>query len=130
MVKFNSKEKQYLHIGLKPRVRHGTPRPTRWLSGWSLRRTCTICTRSSSPPPRACRPLRHALAPAPFRRPGIAPPARPPLLPPSVRARAGPPGLRPLPGDSRDYSTELSVTAVPWGASLPLLLNILAAALY
>ncbi|XP_037336817.1 neuroligin-2a isoform X1 [Pungitius pungitius] len=124
--KFNSKDKQYLHIGLKPRVRdnYRANKVAFWLELvphlHSLHEELfPTTTRSPAGPghvtPRSGRgPTRH---PYPTF-------ASDPDLDGSERPR---PEI--FPGDTRDYSTELSVT-VAVGASL-LFLNILAfAALY
>ncbi|KAK7909341.1 hypothetical protein WMY93_014025 [Mugilogobius chulae] len=117
--KFNSKDKQYLHIGLKPRVRDN------YRANKSARRTVPhhhtfsvgsrfwagTRTWSRTPGPRT---TRH-----PY-------PTFPSDLEPEGSDR---PHQDLFPFDTRDYSTELSVT-VAVGASL-LFLNILAfAALY
>uniref|UniRef100_A0A8C3UTE8 Neuroligin 2 n=1 Tax=Catharus ustulatus TaxID=91951 RepID=A0A8C3UTE8_CATUS len=120
--RFDGKDKRYLHIGLKPRVRdhYRANKVAFWLELvphlHNLHQLPHASTTTRLPPP-----------PGPPRR---APATRRP--PPSSDEDGGRGGRRrfaPFPGDSRDYSTELSVT-VAVGASL-LFLNILAfAALY
>ncbi|XP_039575462.1 neuroligin-2-like, partial [Passer montanus] len=132
--RFDGKDKRYLHIGLKPRVRdhYRANKVAFWLE---------------------LVPHLHNLHQLPHASPTtrLPPPAGPPRRPPPTRRAPPAPtppqngrhdedededddgdGRRrfaPFPGDSRDYSTELSVT-VAVGASL-LFLNILAfAALY
>lgn len=127
--KFNSKEKQYLHIGLKPRVRdnYRANKVAFWLELVPhLHNLHTeIFTTTTRLPPYATRwPPRP-----PPGAPGTRRPPSPATLPPEPEPEPGPRAYDRLPGDSRDYSTELSVT-VAVGASL-LFLNILAfAALY
>ncbi|XP_046905299.1 neuroligin-2a, partial [Hypomesus transpacificus] len=129
--KFNSKDKQYLHIGLKPRVKdnYRANKVAFWLELvphlHSLHEEFISSTTTRLPPGPGQGPA-HGTA-----RPGPRPTRRPyPTYPsdPDPEDSEGP--LNPLfPGDMRDYSTELSVT-VAVGASL-LFLNILAfAALY
>uniref|UniRef100_A0A8U7NT08 Neuroligin 2 n=2 Tax=Corvus moneduloides TaxID=1196302 RepID=A0A8U7NT08_CORMO len=130
--RFDGKDKRYLHIGLKPRVRdhYRANKVAFWLELvphlHNLHQLPHASTTTRLPPP-----------PGPPRRPPATrrPPA--PSPPPDRDAdrdedEDDPGGRRrfaPFPGDSRDYSTELSVT-VAVGASL-LFLNILAfAALY
>ncbi|KAI5104553.1 neuroligin 2b isoform X1, partial [Silurus meridionalis] len=124
--KFNSKDKQYLHIGLKPRIRdnYRANKVAFWLElvphlhelheefpNPSTTRQPPRPTHWKSPDARATRP--------PY-------PTFPPESDPEGSER---PRFSPFPNDARDYSTELSVT-VAVGASL-LFLNILAfAALY
>uniref|UniRef100_A0A8C6AGY9 Carboxylesterase type B domain-containing protein n=1 Tax=Monodon monoceros TaxID=40151 RepID=A0A8C6AGY9_MONMO len=117
--KFNSKEKQYLHIGLKPRVRanYRANKVAFWLELVPhLHNLHTeLFTTTTRLPPYATR----------------RPPRRPPGAPGTRRSppEPGPRAYDRFPGDSRDYSTELSVT-VAVGASL-LFLSLLAfAALY
>lgn len=126
--KFNPKEKQYLHIGLKPRVRdnYRANKVAFWLELVPhLHNLNTVQLPSTT----------TKLPPHSTRRPGWTPgstPRRPPATPSPYTDEyepVQPPRYPPFPGDSRDYSTELSVT-VAVGASL-LFLNILAfAALY
>ncbi|XP_023699167.1 neuroligin-2a isoform X2 [Paramormyrops kingsleyae] len=126
--KFNSKDKQYLHIGLKPRVRdnYRANKVAFWLELvphlHSLHDVYVSSTTTRLPPgtPRGGgkgsgpRTTRHPI------------PTFPPDPDPDGSER---PRHSPFPDDTRDYSTELSVT-VAVGASL-LFLNILAfAALY
>ncbi|XP_057395362.1 neuroligin-2-like isoform X2 [Balaenoptera acutorostrata] len=127
--KFNSKEKQYLHIGLKPRVRdnYRANKVAFWLELVPhLHNLHTeLFTTTTRLPPYATRwPPRP-----PPGAPGTRRPPPPATLPPEPEPEPGPRAYDRFPGDSRDYSTELSVT-VAVGASL-LFLNILAfAALY
>lgn len=128
--KFNSKEKQYLHIGLKPRVRdnYRANKVAFWLELVPhLHNLHTeLFTTTTRLPPYATRwPPR---TPGPGTS-GTRRPPPPATLPPESDIDLGPRAYDRFPGDSRDYSTELSVT-VAVGASL-LFLNILAfAALY
>ncbi|KAJ8408929.1 hypothetical protein AAFF_G00247470 [Aldrovandia affinis] len=124
--KFNTKDKQYLHIGLKPRVRdnYRANKVAFWLELvphlHSLHEDCvSTVTRVPSGTTRAPwqgkppRTTRHPIA----------------TMPPEPDTESEKPRISPFPNDVRDYSTELSVT-VAVGASL-LFLNILAfAALY
>ncbi|KAF6739176.1 Neuroligin-2 [Oryzias melastigma] len=127
--KFNSKDKQYLHIGLKPRVRdnYRANKVAFWLELvphlHSLHEIFPTTTRSPPGGPGTMRPGPRPSGPRTTRYPY-----------PTFPSESDPEGSdRPpqelFPGDTRDYSTELSVT-VAVGASL-LFLNILAfAALY
>ncbi|XP_018559416.1 neuroligin-2a isoform X2 [Lates calcarifer] len=129
--KFNSKDKQYLHIGLKPRVRdnYRANKVAFWLELvphlHSLHEVLFPTTTRSPPGPRpgTYGPWPRTPGPRTTRHPY-----------PTIPSDPEPEGSeRPhqdlFPGDTRDYSTELSVT-VAVGASL-LFLNILAfAALY
>ncbi|XP_014117734.1 PREDICTED: neuroligin-2 [Pseudopodoces humilis] len=137
--RFDGKDKRYLHIGLKPRVRdhYRANKVAFWLELvphlHNLHQLPHASTTTRLPPP-----------PGPPRRPPATRRPPPPATPPDRAERRhhddddddddddDPGGRRrfaPFPGDSRDYSTELSVT-VAVGASL-LFLNILAfAALY
>ncbi|XP_075439029.1 neuroligin-2-like, partial [Ascaphus truei] len=127
--KFNPKEKQYLHIGLKPRVRdnYRANKVAFWLELVPHLRNLNPVPHPSTttrlPPSNSGGPSRGSGGST--RRPHS-------TLPPEVDDGDDPeerPRYSPFPGDSRDYSTELSVT-VAVGASL-LFLNILAfAALY
>ncbi|KAG9335530.1 hypothetical protein JZ751_004557, partial [Albula glossodonta] len=127
--KFNSKDKQYLHIGLKPRVRdnYRANKVAFWLELVPhLHSLHDGCLGSATRPPPG--PTR-----APWNGQGKPPRATrhpsPPTLPPDPDPESERPRFSPFPSDVRDYSTELSVT-VAVGASL-LFLNILAfAALY
>ncbi|XP_016889389.1 neuroligin-2-like [Cynoglossus semilaevis] len=129
--KFNSKDKQYLHIGLKPRVRdnYRANKVAFWLELvphlHSLHEVLFPTTTRSLPGPR---PSTYGPWPRP---PGPRTTRHPyPTFPPEMDGDGSdrPPQVL-FPGDPRDYSTELSVT-VAVGASL-LFLNILAfAALY
>ncbi|XP_029381863.1 neuroligin-2a isoform X3 [Echeneis naucrates] len=129
--KFNSKDKQYLHIGLKPRVRdnYRANKVAFWLELvphlHSLHEVLFPTTTRSPPGPRS-----GTYGPWP-RTPGPHTTPQPDFTFTSDLESEG--SERPhqdlFPGDTRDYSTELSVT-VAVGASL-LFLNILAfAALY
>ncbi|KAJ8389296.1 hypothetical protein AAFF_G00121610 [Aldrovandia affinis] len=125
--KFNSKDKQYLHIGLKPRVRdnYRANKVAFWLELvphlHSLHEEYFTSTRQPPGTPRLDGP--HWKGPGHTRH---STPTYPPDPDPDGSEK---PRVSPFPGDTRDYSTELSVT-VAVGASL-LFLNILAfAALY
>ncbi|XP_054457810.1 neuroligin-2a isoform X2 [Anoplopoma fimbria] len=124
--KFNSKDKQYLHIGLKPRVRdnYRANKVAFWLELvphlHSLHEELFPTTTRS--------PAGPGLG---IHRPGNRPTRHPyPTFPSDPELEGSErPHQNLFPGDTRDYSTELSVT-VAVGASL-LFLNILAfAALY
>ncbi|TSN12278.1 Neuroligin-2 [Bagarius yarrelli] len=123
--KFNSKDKQYLHIGLKPRIRdnYRANKVAFWLELvphlHNLHEELPYLTTRLPP-----RPPHWKSPDGPATRPPY--PTFPPDLDPEGSER---PRFSPFPSDARDYSTELSVT-VAVGASL-LFLNILAfAALY
>uniref|UniRef100_A0A8C2SSA7 Neuroligin 2 n=2 Tax=Coturnix japonica TaxID=93934 RepID=A0A8C2SSA7_COTJA len=133
--RFDGKDKRYLHIGLKPRVRdhYRANKVAFWLELvphlHNLHQLPHASTTTRLPPPG---PPRRP-PPSSTRRPPPAPSS--PLSPLEDDEDEDPDGgggrrrFAPFPGDSRDYSTELSVT-VAVGASL-LFLNILAfAALY
>ncbi|XP_040887026.1 neuroligin-2a isoform X1 [Toxotes jaculatrix] len=129
--KFNSKDKQYLHIGLKPRVRdnYRANKVAFWLELvphlHSLHEVLFPTTTRSPPGPRpgTSGPWHRTPGPRTTRHPY---PTFPSVTEPEGSER---PHQDLFPGDTRDYSTELSVT-VAVGASL-LFLNILAfAALY
>ncbi|XP_068612126.1 neuroligin-2a [Brachionichthys hirsutus] len=129
--KFNSKDKQYLHIGLKPRVRdnYRANKVAFWLELvphlHSLHEELFPTTTRSPPGPGT-----GVHTPWP-RRPGPRTTRHPyPTMPSDPEPEGSDrPHQNLFPGDTRDYSTELSVT-VAVGASL-LFLNILAfAALY
>ncbi|XP_077401347.1 neuroligin-2a isoform X2 [Vanacampus margaritifer] len=127
--KFNSKDKQYLHIGLKPRVRdnYRANKVAFWLELvphlHNLHDELFSTTTRSPPGPGPGTPRTRTTGTRTTHRPY-----------PTFSYDPDPDGSeRPaivlFPGDTRDYSTELSVT-VAVGASL-LFLNILAfAALY
>ncbi|XP_032940204.1 neuroligin-2 isoform X1 [Catharus ustulatus] len=139
--RFDGKDKRYLHIGLKPRVRdhYRANKVAFWLELvphlHNLHQLPHASTTTRLPPPPG--PPRRAPA---TRRPppSSAPPGRDDRRDDrddddddedEDGGRGGRRRFAPFPGDSRDYSTELSVT-VAVGASL-LFLNILAfAALY
>uniref|UniRef100_A0A8C5SZX5 Uncharacterized protein n=1 Tax=Laticauda laticaudata TaxID=8630 RepID=A0A8C5SZX5_LATLA len=125
--KFNTKDKQYLHIGLKPRVRdnYRANKVAFWLELvphlHNLHEPPYTST-TTRVAPYATRWPGTRLGPSTTRQPVA-------TLPPDDDDGGRPPRYVPFPGDTRDYSTELSVT-VAVGASL-LFLNILAfAALY
>eukprot|EP00076_Gallus_gallus_P045897 XP_025011435.1 LOW QUALITY PROTEIN: neuroligin-2-like [Gallus gallus] len=131
--RFDGKDKRYLHIGLKPRVRdhYRANKVAFWLElvphlhnlhQLPHASTTTRLPRPDPPPP----PSRLHPPPPPPRR---LPWPRWRTRRTKTRRGGGRRRFAPFPGDSRDYSTELSVT-VAVGASL-LFLNILAfAALY
>ncbi|CAM5139352.1 unnamed protein product [Natator depressus] len=126
--KFNTKDKQYLHIGLKPRVRdnYRANKVAFWLELvphlHHLHDPVYTSTTTRVPPYGTRWPPGSRAGPSTTRRPF-------PTLPPDEDEADDRRRYAPFPGDSRDYSTELSVT-VAVGASL-LFLNILAfAALY
>ncbi|XP_067303137.1 neuroligin-2a isoform X2 [Pseudorasbora parva] len=122
--KFNSKDKQYLHIGLKPRIRdnYRANKVAFWLELVPHLHNLpedVVSTATTRLPPGTARTPR----PPKIRHPTPTFPAEP------DPDSSEPPRFTPFPSDTRDYSTELSVT-VAVGASL-LFLNILAfAALY
>uniref|UniRef100_A0A672NJG7 Neuroligin-2-like n=1 Tax=Sinocyclocheilus grahami TaxID=75366 RepID=A0A672NJG7_SINGR len=127
--KFNSKDKQYLHIGLKPRIRdnYRANKVAFWLELvphlHNLHEEVFSTATTRLPPGTARTPIWKGQGPRTTRHPI---PTFPTELDPDG---SEPPRFPPFPGDTRDYSTELSVT-VAVGASL-LFLNILAfAALY
>ncbi|KAM4611444.1 neuroligin-2a isoform 4-T4 [Polymixia lowei] len=130
--KFNSKDKQYLHIGLKPRVRdnYRANKVAFWLELvphlHSLHEELLSTSTTRFPPSPGTgdhRPWPRTPVPRTTRHPYPTFPSDPE---PEGSER---PHQDLFPGDTRDYSTELSVT-VAVGASL-LFLNILAfAALY
>ncbi|XP_064181676.1 neuroligin-2a isoform X1 [Anguilla rostrata] len=127
--KFNSKDKQYLHIGLKPRVRdnYRANKVAFWLELvphlHSLHEEYLSSTTTRLPPDTPRPPHWKGPGPRTIRHPT---PTYPPDPDPEGSDR---PAVLHFPGNTRDYSTELSVT-VAVGASL-LFLNILAfAALY
>ncbi|XP_061921357.1 neuroligin-2a isoform X2 [Entelurus aequoreus] len=129
--KFNSKDKQYLHIGLKPRVRdnYRANKVAFWLE--LVPHLHNLHDELFPTTPRS--PLGPGSGPGTPRTRTTGPRTthRPyPTFPydPEPDSSERPPRVL-FPGDTRDYSTELSVT-VAVGASL-LFLNILAfAALY
>ncbi|XP_056603226.1 neuroligin-2a isoform X2 [Triplophysa dalaica] len=127
--KFNSKDKQYLHIGLKPRIRdnYRANKVAFWLELvphlHNLHEELLSSTTTRLPPGAARTPHWKGLVPRTTRHPFPTFPSEP------DPDGSEPPRFSPFPNDIRDYSTELSVT-VAVGASL-LFLNILAfAALY
>uniref|UniRef100_A0A8C1XER3 Neuroligin 2a n=1 Tax=Cyprinus carpio TaxID=7962 RepID=A0A8C1XER3_CYPCA len=127
--KFNSKDKQYLHIGLKPRIRdnYRANKVAFWLELvphlHNLPDEVFSTATTRLPPGTARTPHRKGQVPRTTRHPIPTFPTE------SDPDGSEPPRFPPFPGDTRDYSTELSVT-VAVGASL-LFLNILAfAALY
>ncbi|XP_073331131.1 neuroligin-2a isoform X2 [Pagrus major] len=130
--KFNSKDKQYLHIGLKPRVRdnYRANKVAFWLELvphlHSLHEELFPTTTRSPPGPGSGTGRTWPRTPGPRTTPRHIYPTFPSDPEPEGSER---PHQNLFPGDTRDYSTELSVT-VAVGASL-LFLNILAfAALY
>uniref|UniRef100_A0A673B940 Neuroligin 2b n=1 Tax=Sphaeramia orbicularis TaxID=375764 RepID=A0A673B940_9TELE len=127
--KFSSKDKQYLHIGLKPRVRdnYRANKVAFWLELvphlHSLHEEI-ISSITTRHPPGPKHKITHVPGTPSTRRPVTSP--SPIDLGPDGSER---PRYNPFPSETRDYSTELSVT-VAVGASL-LFLNVLAfAALY
>ncbi|XP_030648265.1 neuroligin-2b isoform X3 [Chanos chanos] len=132
--KFSSKDKQYLHIGLKPRIRdnYRANKVAFWLElvphlhnlHEEIINSITTrlppgsphwTNRKGTPQPPGTRSTRHPII-------STYPPEPDP-------EGSEPPRFSPFPDNARDYSTELSVT-VAVGASL-LFLNVLAfAALY
>ncbi|XP_061753826.1 neuroligin-2b [Nerophis ophidion] len=125
--KFSSKDKQYLHIGLKPRVRdnYRANKVAFWLELvphlHSLHRATTSSITTRLPPGNNPRGKENPNSGS-TRHPKVS--TYPPEPDGSERPRS-----TPFPPETRDYSTELSVT-VAVGASL-LFLNVLAfAALY
>ncbi|XP_051900636.1 neuroligin-1-like isoform X5 [Pristis pectinata] len=128
--KFNSKEKPYLHIGLKPRIRehYRANKVAFWLELvphlHNLHDILQYTSTTKLPPEDPFLTNRgHGKGwTVTTKRPFV-------TSPPEQERTEDPPNYVRLPEDSRDYSTELSVT-VAVGASL-LFLNILAfAALY
>ncbi|XP_050971742.1 LOW QUALITY PROTEIN: neuroligin-2a [Labeo rohita] len=127
--KFNSKDKQYLHIGLKPRIRdnYRANKVAFWLELvphlHNLHEEVFSTAATRLPPGTARTPHWKGQGPRTTRHPI-------PTFPTEQDPDGSePPRFPPFPSDTRDYSTELSVT-VAVGASL-LFLNILAfAALY
>ncbi|XP_077360758.1 neuroligin-2-like [Festucalex cinctus] len=127
--KFSSKDKQYLHIGLKPRVRdnYRANKVAFWLELvphlHSLHKQIISSITTPLPPGGTNHgKVKHNGDTRSTRHPGIS--TYPPEPDGSERPRN-----TPFPPETRDYSTELSVT-VAVGASL-LFLNVLAfAALY
>ncbi|XP_058636612.1 neuroligin-2a isoform X2 [Onychostoma macrolepis] len=127
--KFNSKDKQYLHIGLKPRIRdnYRANKVAFWLELvphlHNLHEEVFSTATTRLPPGTARTPHWKGQGPRTTRHPIPTFPSEP------DPDSSEPPRFPPFPSDTRDYSTELSVT-VAVGASL-LFLNILAfAALY
>uniref|UniRef100_A0A8C7RDL4 Neuroligin 2b n=1 Tax=Oncorhynchus mykiss TaxID=8022 RepID=A0A8C7RDL4_ONCMY len=129
--KFSSKDKQYLHIGLKPRVRdnYRANKVAFWLELVPHLHSMheDIYPITTRLPPGGGGPRAHRPGPPgarSTRHPVIS--TNPPEPEPDP---SEPPRRNPFPDEIRDYSTELSVT-VAVGASL-LFLNVLAfAALY
>ncbi|XP_062904935.1 neuroligin-1-like isoform X4 [Mobula hypostoma] len=128
--KFNSKEKPYLHIGLKPRIRehYRANKVAFWLELvphlHNLHDILQYTSTTKLPPedPFLTNRAHGKGWTITTKRPLV-------TSPPAQERTEEPPNYVRLPEDSRDYSTELSVT-VAVGASL-LFLNILAfAALY
>ncbi|XP_041864786.1 neuroligin-2b isoform X2 [Melanotaenia boesemani] len=128
--KFSSKDKQYLHIGLKPRVRdnYRANKVAFWLELvphlHSLHEEIISSITTRLPPGGTSRRKVPHPGTRSTRHPVIS--TYPPDPEPDGSER---PRYSPFPDETRDYSTELSVT-VAVGASL-LFLNVLAfAALY
>ncbi|MED6280989.1 Neuroligin-2 [Characodon lateralis] len=128
--KFSSKDKQYLHIGLKPRVRdnYRANKVAFWLELvphlHSLRETLLNAVTTRLPPGGTSRRKVPHSGTRSTQQPVMS--TYPPESDPDSSER---PRYSPFPSKTRDYSTELSVT-VAVGASL-LFLNVLAfAALY
>ncbi|XP_029030429.1 neuroligin-2b isoform X1 [Betta splendens] len=129
--KFSSKDKQYLHIGLKPRVRdnYRANKVAFWLElvpHLHILQVSISSTLTTRLPPRGPGRGKGPNSPGtrPTRHPVIS--TYPPDPDPDGSEK---PRYPPFPSETRDYSTELSVT-VAVGASL-LFLNVLAfAALY
>ncbi|KAG8008294.1 Neuroligin-2 [Nibea albiflora] len=129
--KFSSKDKQYLHIGLKPRVRdnYRANKVAFWLELvphlHSLHKEITSSITTRLPPGGTSRwKIPHTGGTGSTPHPVIS------TYPPDPEPDGSEiPRYSPFPSETRDYSTELSVT-VAVGASL-LFLNVLAfAALY
>ncbi|XP_028838344.1 neuroligin-2b isoform X1 [Denticeps clupeoides] len=128
--KFSSKDKQYLHIGLKPRIRdnYRANKVAFWLELVPHLHSLHEEITTRLPPGEPHRPGWKGPPQSPgarsTRHPVVSTYPPEPELEGSERPR-----FPPFPADTRDYSTELSVT-VAVGASL-LFLNVLAfAALY
>ncbi|XP_048476181.1 neuroligin-1-like isoform X4 [Rhincodon typus] len=129
--KFNSKEKPYLHIGLKPRIRehYRANKVAFWLelvphlhNLHDILQYTSTTTKTPLEDPFMTKRANGKGWTVTTKRPFV-------TSPPEQEHTEDPPNYARLPKDSRDYSTELSVT-VAVGASL-LFLNILAfAALY
>ncbi|XP_048379990.1 neuroligin-1-like isoform X6 [Stegostoma tigrinum] len=129
--KFNSKEKPYLHIGLKPRIRehYRANKVAFWLelvphlhNLHDILQYTSTTTKTPLEDPFMTKRANGKGWTVTTKRPFV-------TSPPEQEHTEEPPNYARLPKDSRDYSTELSVT-VAVGASL-LFLNILAfAALY
>lgn len=127
--KFSSKDKQYLHIGLKPRVRdnYRANKVAFWLELVPhLHGLHKVNSHITTTPPGDTKRRKgpHSHGTDPSRSPAIS------IYPPDPEPEGSErPTYLPFPRKTRDYSTELSVT-VAVGASL-LFLNVLAfAALY
>lgn len=124
--KFSSKDKQYLHIGLKPRVRdnYRANKVAFWLE--LVPHLHGLQTEIISSVKTPVTPRIRIVKPAPGSTRQTIISTYPPDPDPDS---SEPPRYTPFPQETRDYSTELSVT-VAVGASL-LFLNVLAfAALY
>ncbi|XP_055064607.1 neuroligin-2b isoform X2 [Misgurnus anguillicaudatus] len=129
--KFSPKDKQYLHIGLKPRIRdnYRANKVAFWLELVPHLHTLTITYSTTGLPPGGReRPGWKGPAQSPGTRSTRHPTVS--TYPPNSDLEGSErPRFSPFPEETRDYSTELSVT-VAVGASL-LFLNVLAfAALY
>ncbi|XP_048091914.1 neuroligin-2b isoform X3 [Alosa alosa] len=127
--KFSSKDKQYLHIGLKPRVRdnYRANKVAFWLE---LVPHLHSLQEEYVNPDGPTGPYKPGPNKGPPQTPGTKPTRHvASTYPPEPEEGSDWPVFSPFPSDTRDYSTELSVT-VAVGASL-LFLNVLAfAALY
>ncbi len=133
--KFSSKDKQYLHIGLKPRIRdnYRANKVAFWLELvphlHTLHEEIISSITTRLPPGSPHRPGWKGTAQSPGTRSTRHPTVSTYPPDPDLEGSEHPPERFPFPSDTRDYSTELSVT-VAVGASL-LFLNVLAfAALY
>uniref|UniRef100_A0A8C1GPD3 Neuroligin 2b n=1 Tax=Cyprinus carpio TaxID=7962 RepID=A0A8C1GPD3_CYPCA len=133
--KFSSKDKQYLHIGLKPRIRdnYRANKVAFWLELvphlHTLHEKIISSITTRLPPGNPHRPGRKGTVQSPITRSTRHPTVSTYPPDPDLESSEHPPERFPFPSNTRDYSTELSVT-VAVGASL-LFLNVLAfAALY
>uniref|UniRef100_A0A8C1K252 Neuroligin 2b n=1 Tax=Cyprinus carpio TaxID=7962 RepID=A0A8C1K252_CYPCA len=133
--KFSSKDKQYLHIGLKPRIRdnYRANKVAFWLELvphlHTLHEEIISSITTRLPPGSTHWPTWKGTTQSPGPRSTRHPMVSTYPPDPDLEGSEHPPERFPFPSDTRDYSTELSVT-VAVGASL-LFLNVLAfAALY
>ncbi|XP_026075351.1 neuroligin-2b [Carassius auratus] len=128
--KFSSKDKQYLHIGLKPRIRdnYRANKVAFWLELvphlHTLHEEIISSITTRLPPGIPHRPGRKGTVQSPGTRSTRHPTVSTYPPDPDLEGSEHPPERFPFPSDTRDYSTELSVT-VAVGASL-LFLNVLA----